>query len=157
VVRNGKRGATLYDPSRNLQSLYDQGEPMDKIDKGSALIGKIFSLITMSPSFFGCDRIWFGTYFYGFGGGGISYYSPRRILHGKDSRPMTAEPKSQFHGFGWRFGLGGVGKGLSLLDKKTEGWKRFYSMEDGLSGNFVNSLLSNLTPYGRARTGDQSF
>jgi ligand-binding sensor domain-containing protein len=35
----------------------------------------------------------------------------------------------------------GSEKGLSLLDKKTEGWRRFYSMEDGLSGNFVNSLL----------------
>jgi ligand-binding sensor domain-containing protein len=36
----------------------------------------------------------------------------------------------------------GSEKGLSLLDKKTEGWRRFYSTEDGLSGNFVNSLLA---------------
>jgi ligand-binding sensor domain-containing protein len=36
----------------------------------------------------------------------------------------------------------GSEKGLSLLDKKTEGWKKFYSTEDGLSGNFVNSLLA---------------
>jgi hypothetical protein len=28
-----------------------------------------------------------------------------------------------------------------VLDKKTEGWKVFYSALDGLSGNFVNSIL----------------
>jgi ligand-binding sensor domain-containing protein len=36
----------------------------------------------------------------------------------------------------------GSEKGLSLLDKKTEGWKAFYSTQDGLSGNFVNSILN---------------
>jgi ligand-binding sensor domain-containing protein len=36
----------------------------------------------------------------------------------------------------------GSEKGLSQLDKKTEGWKVFYSTQDGLSGNFVNSILN---------------
>jgi ligand-binding sensor domain-containing protein len=36
----------------------------------------------------------------------------------------------------------GSEKGLSLHDKTIEGWKRFYSTEDGLSGNFVNTLLA---------------
>jgi ligand-binding sensor domain-containing protein len=35
----------------------------------------------------------------------------------------------------------GSEKGLSLLDKKTEGWKGFYSTQNGLCGNFVNATL----------------
>ena len=35
----------------------------------------------------------------------------------------------------------GSEKGLSLLDKKTEAWKAFYSTQNGLSGNFVNAIL----------------
>jgi len=44
---------------------------MDKIDRGSASIGKIAPYNHVSVILPDVDRVWFGTYFYGFGGGGI--------------------------------------------------------------------------------------
>ena len=137
-------GATLYDPSKKTCRAYTtKGEPMDKIDKGVSINWQnLLPYNHVSVILPDVDRIWFGTYFYGFGGGGISYYHPRRNPPWKrfttnDSRAKKVNSMALDGDSVWV----GSEKGLSRLDKKTEGWKRFYSMEDGLSGNFVNSLL----------------
>ncbi len=137
-------GATLYDKSKKVYKAYTtKGEPMDKTDDGKSINWKNFlpynhvSVIVPDR-----DRIWFGTYFYGFGGGGISYYEPQRNPQWKrfntnDGRAKKVVSMAVDGEWVWV----GSEKGLSLLDKKAEGWKVFYSTQDGLSGNFVNSIL----------------
>jgi len=137
-------GATLYDKSKKIYKAYTtKGEPMEKVDDGDSIKWKnLLSYNHVSVILPDGDRIWFGTYFYGFGGGGISYYSPQRNppwkrLNTNDGRAkkivsMAVDGESV---------LVGSEKGLSLLDKKTEQWRGFYSTRNGLSGNFVNSIL----------------
>src|SRR4030042_1741258 len=89
------------------------------------------------------EEAWFGTYFYGFGGGGISYYCPQKNppwkrFNTNDGRAKKVVSMAVDGEWVWV----GSEKGLSLLDKKIEGWKVFYSTQDGLSGNFVNSILN---------------
>jgi hypothetical protein len=138
-------GATLYDKSRKVYKAYTtKGEPMDKVDKGVSINWQNLlpynHVTVILPD---VDRIWFGTYFYGFGGGGISYYHPRknppwRKFNTNDGRAKKINAIALDGDWVWV----GSEKGLSLLDKKTEGWKVFYSTQDGLSGNFVNSILN---------------
>jgi ligand-binding sensor domain-containing protein len=137
-------GATLYDKSKKVYKAYTtKGEPMDLVDKGVSINWQnLLPYNHVSVILPDVDRIWFGTYFYGFGGGGISYYSPLRNPPWKkfttyDGRAKKINSMALDGDWVWV----GSEKGLSLLDKKTGGWKRFYSMGDGLSGNFVNSLL----------------
>jgi ligand-binding sensor domain-containing protein len=138
-------GATLFDKSKNVFKAYTtKGEPMEKVDDGESIKWKnLLSYNHVSVILPDEDRIWFGTYFYGFGGGGISYYNPRRNPQWKkfttnDGRAKKINSMAVDGESLWV----GSEKGLSLLDKKTEGWKRFYSSQDGLSGNFVNTLLA---------------
>jgi len=88
------------------------------------------------------DRIWFGTYFYGFGGGGISYYDPQKKPSWKpfNTHNGVAKKVVSMAVDGDQLWIGSE-KGLSLLDKNSEQWRTFYSTQDGLSGNFVNALL----------------
>ncbi len=137
-------GATLYDGPRKICKAYTtKGEPMDKVDKGVSINWQNLlpynHVTVIVPD---VDRIWFGTYFYGFGGGGISYYQPQKNppwkrFNTNDGRAKKVVSMAVDGEWVWV----GSEKGLSLLDKKTEGWKRFYSTNDGLSGNFINSLL----------------
>ncbi len=137
-------GATLYDRSKKICRAYTtKGEPMDKVDKEVSINWQNLlpynHVTVIVPD---VDRIWFGTYFYGFGGGGISYYQPRRNppwrrFNTNDSRAKKVVSMAVDGEEVWV----GSEKGLSVLDKKTEGWKAFYSTRDGLSGNFVNSIL----------------
>jgi ligand-binding sensor domain-containing protein len=137
-------GATLYDKSRGIYRAYTtKGEPMDKVDKGVSINWQnLLSYNHVSVIVPDVDRIWFGTYFYGFGGGGISYYQPWRSppwkrLSTNDGRAKKVVSMAVDGDRVWV----GSEKGLSVLDKKAEGWKVFYSVQDGLSGNFVNSIL----------------
>ncbi|MGZ3603726.1 MAG: ligand-binding sensor domain-containing protein [Thermodesulfobacteriota bacterium] len=137
-------GATLYDKSKKIYKAYTtKGEPMDKVDDGKSINWKnLLAYNHVSVIVPDADRVWFGTYFYGFGGGGISYYQPRRNppwkrFNTNDSRAKKVVSMALDGDQVWV----GSEKGLSLLDKKTEGWRIFYSTQDGLSGNFVNSLL----------------
>jgi len=137
-------GATLYDRSNKIYKAYTtKGEPMDKVDKGVSINWQnLLPYNHVSVILPDVDRIWFGTYFYGFGGGGISYYQPQRNppwkrFNTNDGRAKKVVSMAVDGEWVWV----GSEKGLSLLDKKTEGWKRFYSINDGLSGNFINSLL----------------
>jgi ligand-binding sensor domain-containing protein len=136
-------GTTLYDRSQNtFQVFTTKGEPPEK-DDGVAIKWKnhpAYNDVTVIlPD---KDRLWFGTYFYGFGGGGISYYHSKR--------------KNSWRAFNTNNGVAkkivsmaldgdilwvGSERGISALDKKTEKWKAFYSAKDGLSGNFINALL----------------
>jgi len=137
-------GATLYDKSKKVYKAYTtKGEPMDKADDGKSINWKnLLSYNHVSVIVPDVDRIWFGTYFYGYGGGGISYYHPQRNppwkrFNTNDGRAkkivsMAVDGESLWVG---------SEKGLSLLDKKKEGWKGFYSTQNGLSGNFVNAIL----------------
>jgi hypothetical protein len=137
-------GATLYDKSKKVYKAYTtKGEPMDKADDGKSINWKnLLPYNHVSVIVPDRDRIWFGTYFYGFGGGGISYYEPERNPQWKrfntnDGRAKKVVSMAVDGEWVWV----GSEKGLSLLDKKAEGWKVFYSTQDGLSGNFVNSIL----------------
>ncbi len=137
-------GATLYDRSKKIYKAYTtKGEPMDQADDGKSINWKnLLAYNHVSVIVPDTDRVWFGTYFYGFGGGGISYYQPKRNppwkrFNTNDSRAKKVVSMALDGDQVWV----GSEKGLSLLDKKTEGWKFFYSTHDGLSGNFVNSLL----------------
>ena len=137
-------GATLYDRAAKLWKAYTtKGEPMDKVDEGKSINWQnLLPYNHVSVIVPDSDRIWFGTYFYGFGGGGISYYHPQKNprwkkLNTNDSRAKKVVSMAVDGDAVWV----GSEKGLSLLDKKTEGWKTFYSTQNGLSGNFVNTLL----------------
>ena len=56
-----------------------KGEPMDKVDDGDSIKWQnLLPYNHVSVILPDADRIWFGTYFYGFGGGGISYYHPQK-------------------------------------------------------------------------------
>ena len=137
-------GATLYDRSKKVCQAYTtKGEPMEKKDDGDSIKWKnLLSYNHVSAILPDTDRIWFGTYFYGFGGGGISYYHPQKAPPWKPFNTNNGRAKKVVSmaldgGFLWV----GSERGLNILDKKTEGWKYFYSTQDGLSGNFVNALL----------------
>ena len=137
-------GATLYDKSKKVYKAYTtKGEPMDKADDGKSINWKnLLSYNHVSVIVPDVDRIWFGTYFYGYGGGGISYYHPQRNPPWKrfNSNNGRAKKVISMAVDGERVWVGSE-KGLSLLDKKTEEWKVFYFTQDGLSGNFVHSIL----------------
>jgi ligand-binding sensor domain-containing protein len=137
-------GATLYDRSKKIYKAYTtKGEPMDKVDDGKSINWKnLLPYNHVSVIVPDVDRVWFGTYFYGFGGGGISYYDPQRNPPWKrfNTNDGRAKKVVSMAVDGERVWVGSE-KGLSQLDKKTEGWRIFYSTQDGLSGNFVNSIL----------------
>jgi ligand-binding sensor domain-containing protein len=137
-------GAALYDTAKKAWKAYTtKGEPMAKTDDGESIKWKnLLSYNHVSVIVPDTDRIWFGTYFYGFGGGGISYYDPQRnppwkALNTNNDRAKKVVSMAVDGDSLWV----GSEKGLSLLDKKTETWKIFYSTQNGLSGNFVNAIL----------------
>ena len=136
--------ATLYDKTKKIYKHYTtKGEPVVKVDDGDSIRWKNHLAYNhVSVIVPDNDRLWFGTYFYGFGGGGISYYSsgrnpPWKTFNTNDGRAKKVNAIGVDGESLWV----GSEKGLSLLDKKTDGWKQFYSTRDGLSGNFVNSIL----------------
>ena len=137
-------GATVYEKSKKICKAYTtKGEPMEKLDDGDSIKWKnLLSYNHVSVIVPDIDRIWFGTYFYGYGGGGISYYHPLKSPQWKPFNTNNGRAKkvvSMAVDGDWVWV--GSEKGLSLLDKKTEGWRSFYSTQDGLSGNFVNTIL----------------
>ncbi len=132
-------GASLYDKNRNVWKAYTtKGEPPEEIDDGDSIKWKNHISVILPDE----DRIWFGTYFYGFGGGGISYYAPQRSPQWKkfDTNNGRAKKIVSMALDAESLWVGSE-KGLSLFDKRTERWKDFYSLENGLSGNFVNAIL----------------
>jgi hypothetical protein len=137
-------GATLYNKlKKSFKAYTTKGEPMEKMDDSDSIRWKnLLSYNHVSVILPDRDRIWFGTYFYGFGGGGISYYHPQRNPSWKrfNTNDGRAKKVVSMAVDGEQVWVGSE-KGLSKLDKKTEGWRIFYSTQDGLSGNFVNSIL----------------
>ncbi len=137
-------GATLFDKSKKVFKAYTtKGEPMEKVDDGDSIKWKnLLPYNHVSVIVLDGDRIWFGTYFYGFGGGGISYYHPKKSPPWKKFPTNNGRAKKVVSmAVDGEWVWVGSEKGLSLLDKKTEGWKAFYSTQDGLSGNFVHAIL----------------
>ncbi|MGQ9646174.1 MAG: ligand-binding sensor domain-containing protein [Thermodesulfobacteriota bacterium] len=137
-------GASLYDKSRKVWKAYTtKGEPLEQVDDGDTIKWKnLLSYNHVSVILLDTDRIWFGTYFYGFGGGGISYFSPQRSPQWKKFDTNNGRAKKVVSmALDGEFLWVGSEKGLNLFDKKTERWKDFYSVQDGLSGNFVNTIL----------------
>ena len=137
-------GTTLYHKSKKTWKAYTtKGEPQAKGDDGNSIHWKnLLAYNHVSVILPDVDRIWFGTYFYGFGGGGISYYDPQKKPPWKRFNTHNGVAKkvvSMAIDGDWLWI--GSEKGLSLLDKKSEQWKNFYSTQHGLSGNFVNALL----------------
>jgi ligand-binding sensor domain-containing protein len=137
-------GATLYDRTKKTWKAYTtKGEPMEQVDDGDSMKWKnLLSYNHVSVILPDTDRIWFGTYFYGFGGGGISYYDAMRKPQWKafNTNNERAKKVVSMALDGESLWVGSE-KGLNLLDKRTEEWKEFYSTENGLSGNFVNAIL----------------
>jgi ligand-binding sensor domain-containing protein len=138
-------GASLYLRSHKTWKAYTtKGEPLAEKDDGKSINWKNLlpynHVSVIAPD---ADRIWFGTYFYGFGGGGISYYQPGKNPPWKafNTNGGRAKKVVSMAVDGDRLWVGSE-KGLSLLDKKTGQWKKFYSTQQGLSGNFVNALLN---------------
>ena len=137
-------GATLYNRAKNtFEPFTTKGEPPAKVDDGNSVTWKnLLSYNHVSVITKDTDRIWFGTYYYGFGGGGISYYKPGRKPPLKRFNTHNGVAKKVVSMAVDKEDLWvGSEKGLSHLDKKTEQWKVFYSTQQGLSGNFVNTLL----------------
>jgi ligand-binding sensor domain-containing protein len=138
-------GATLYDPVHKTFKAYTtKGEPQDKKDNGSSINWQnllAYNHVTaIEPD---GDQVWFGTNFYGFGGGGISCYRPRSQVVWKrystfDRRAkkvitLAVEPAGVWVG---------TERGLSFLDRKSGQWAKFYSIQNGLAGNFVNAIVN---------------
>ena len=136
-------GATLLNRSNKTAAHFTtKGEPQENDDgvsikwKNHPAYNHVWVILPDK------DRIWFGTYFYGFGGGGISYYrakkkKPWRAFNTNQGRAKKVVSMAVNEDLLWV----GSEKGLSVLDKKTERWKSFFSTEEGLAGNFVNALL----------------
>src|SRR4030043_645732 len=125
-------GATLYDRSKKVYKHYTpKGEPAIKVDDGDSIRWKNHLAYNhVSVIVPDTDRIWFGTYFYGFGGGGISYFSPQGSPHWKKFNTNNDRAKKVVS-----MALDGesvwVGseKGLSLFDRKRAGWQNFTSLQ----------------------------
>lgn len=136
-------GATRYDIKKGSFRAYTtKGEPMEEKDDGDSLRWKnLLSYNHVSTILCDVDRIWFGTYFYGYGGGGISYYNPQKTPPWKTFNTNNGRAKKVVSMAldGENLWVGSE-KGLSLLNKKKEEWLRFYSMKE-ISGNFVNTIL----------------
>jgi ligand-binding sensor domain-containing protein len=137
-------GATLYKRAEKTWKAYTtKGEPMEQVDDGDSIHWKnLLSHNHVSVILPDRGRIWFGTYFYGFGGGGISYYDSQKnpqwkLFNTNGERAKKVVSMALDDESLWV----GSEKGLNLLDKKTEGWREFYSTQNGLSGNFVNTIL----------------
>ena len=139
-------GATLYNKlKKTCKSYTTKGELLAKTDDGKSINWKnLLPYNHVSAILPDTDRIWFGTYFYGFGGGGISYYHPQNTPPWKKLNTNNDVAK-KIVSLAADSDLLWVGseKGLSILDKNTEQWKQFYSTRQGLSGNFVNALLND--------------
>ena len=138
-------GANLYreKSKKSWRAYTTKGELPATVDDGESIRWKnLLSYNHVSVILPDVDRIWFGTYFYGFGGGGISYYQAQREPPWKSfpTHQGVAKKIVSMAADGDSLWVGSE-KGLSLLDKKDEKWKSFYSMQQGLSGNFVNSLI----------------
>ncbi len=137
-------GAAYFDRSKKIWKAYTtKGEPVAKSDDGDSIKWKnLLDYNHVSVIIPDEDRIWFGTYFYGFGGGGISYYQAQRKPPWKafNTNNGVAKKVVSMAVDGESLWVGSE-KGLSLLDKKTEQWKNFYTTQNGLSGNFVNAIL----------------
>lgn len=137
-------GATHYDKAKKAWKAYTtKGDPMGQVDDGDSIKWKnLLAYNHVSVILPDKDRIWFGTYFYGFGGGGISYYHPEGPPHWKPFNTNNGRAKKVVSMAleGESLWVGSE-KGLNLFDKRTEGWRKFYSTQDGLSGNFVNTIL----------------
>ena len=133
------------DPRRPGRLLQPRESRLAKADDGDSVTWKnLLAYNHVSVIVPDADRIWFGTYFYGFRGGGISYYNPQKNPPWKPfdtytSSDLAKKIVSMAVDGDWLWV--GSEKGLCLLDKKTEQWKAFYSPQKGLSGNFVNALL----------------
>jgi len=137
-------GANLYHRAKKTWKVYTtKGESLSETDDGNTIQWKnLPSYNHVSVILPDGDRIWFGTYFYGFGGGGISYYDPLKTPPWKRFSTNHGVAKKIVSMAADRDRLWvGSEKGLSVLDKTTEKWESFYSAQDGLSGNFVNALL----------------
>jgi ligand-binding sensor domain-containing protein len=136
-------GVTLWNRAKKTSQVFTtKGEPMEDDDgvtikwKNHPAYNDVWIILPDQ------DRIWFGTYFYGFGGGGISYYKPSRknpwrVFNTNQGRAKKVVSLVANQDWLWV----GSEKGLSVLDKKTEKWTSFFSAKEGLAGNFVNSLL----------------
>jgi ligand-binding sensor domain-containing protein len=136
-------GTTLYDRSKNVFKAYTtKGERQEKDDGVSIKWKNHPAYNHVSVILPDKDRLWFGTYFYGFGGGGISYYNPKKKNPWKlfTTNKDLAKKIVALAVDGDILWVGSE-KGLSVLDKKMEKWRSFYSAKDGLAGNFVNALL----------------
>ncbi len=137
-------GATFYNRSKKVVKAYTtKGEPMDQVDDGVSINWKNLlpynHVTVILPDL---DRIWFGTHFYGFKGGGISYYQPHRqpqwkVFNTNNGRAKKIVSMALDGETLWV----GSEKGLNVLDKKSETWRQFFSIQEGLSGNFINTIL----------------
>jgi ligand-binding sensor domain-containing protein len=136
-------GATVFDRAKKTWKAFTtKGEPQAKDDGVSIKWKNILSCNHVSVILPDEDRLWFGTYFYGFGGGGISYYQPQRTPPWKTFNTNNDQAKKIVSMAVDREALWvGSEKGLSMLDKRKEAWKGFISPQNGLPGNFVNTLL----------------
>ena len=108
-------GATLYDRSQKTWKAFTtKGEPLASKDDGDSVTWKnLLSYNHVSVVVPDSDRIWFGTYFYGFRGGGISYYHPQRNPPWKpfDTIPPATLQRNRLHGGRRRQSLGRLRKG----------------------------------------------
>lgn len=139
-------GATFYDAARKTCTAYTtKGVPEDKVDDGQSINWKNrLPYNHVSAVQVDGDRTWFATYFYGFGGGGISSYRAKgkpawRTFSTFDRRAKKVVSLAVDAAAVWV----GSERGLSVLDKKTGQWAKFHSTQDGLAGNFVNALLND--------------
>jgi ligand-binding sensor domain-containing protein len=137
-------GATVFDRSRNSWKAYTtKGEPPAKADDGDSITWKnLLSYNHVSVIVPDSNCLWFGTYFYGFGGGGISSFQlDRESWRSVNTNGDRAKKVVSIAPDGDNLWVGSE-KGLSLLDKQSGRWKRFCSMQEGLPGNFVNAVLA---------------
>jgi ligand-binding sensor domain-containing protein len=137
-------GATLYDRSTKVFKAYTtKGEPTVMVDDGVSINWKNLPpynhVSAICPD---GDQIWFGTYFYGYGGGGISCYRPKNKIPWKTFNTYDRRAKKVVSmAVDGKWLWVGSERGLSLLNKKTGQWSDFYSIQNGLAGNFVNMIL----------------
>lgn len=146
-------GATLYHKATGKTKVYTtKGEKPQPVDDGDTLNWKnlpAYNDVTCIAV--DGEKVWFGTDFYGYGGGGVSCYDPRKNTWTNYNNSQHRLPGKVILGLVYKKPVSlavdgqylwiGTTKGLSRLDKQKNQFKNFKAeTTSGLAGDYINSI-----------------
>ena len=132
-------GAVRYEKSRNTFKIFTtKGENLAKFDDGSSLVWKnLPRYMEITAIAVDGNTLWFGTDFYGKGGGGFSHYDPstgKWTLYNTENGLIYKKVLSLAVDGDYLWV--GTKRGVSRFDKRKQSFKNLR-----LGGNYINSIL----------------